>query len=202
MFGQHIIETPDGLFHSPIHIWRELTLLSLVALVLVLGPSYLGKTIALAWIVWAVALVLVAGRRYRQFKRHGPLGPPSVSLASQTLYIDRPQDSEGGVAVALADLKRVVIYGQSRRRIFHLLRNDQTYVEVVPQWRAVLEHRAIQFLSHALPEKVVVEEPQSLFAAVRAEGPQTRTDGVQRGLELDPGEKVTQGCCFAACVAC
>ena len=173
MFGQQIIETPDGLFHSPIHIRRELTLLSLVALVLVLGLSYLGKINALAWIVCAVALLLVAGRRYRQFKRYGPLGPPSVSLVSQTLYMDRPQNSDGGVAVALADLKRVVIYGQSRRRIFRLLRNDETYVEVVPQWRAVLEQRAIQFLAHALPEKVVVEEPQSLFAAVRAEGPQT-----------------------------
>ncbi len=61
--GRQIIETPDGLFDSPINIRRELTLLSLMA---------------------------------------------------------------------LADLKRAVIYGQSRRRIFRLTKNDQSFVEVAP----------------------------------------------------------------------
>lgn len=42
MFGQQIIETPDGLFHSPINIRRGLTLLSVIARVLGLAPSYLG----------------------------------------------------------------------------------------------------------------------------------------------------------------
>ena len=173
-FGQQIIETPDGLFDSPINIRRELTLLPLIAFTLVLGLTYLGKNNAPGLIAGSIALLLVAGRRYRQFKRYGPLGPPSVSLAGQSLYIDRPHNSDGGVTIALADLKRVVIYGQSRRRIFRLTKNDQSFVEVVPQWRAALEQRAIQFLAHALPEKVVVEEPQSLFAAVRAEGPETK----------------------------
>jgi|CXWL01.1.fsa_nt_gi hypothetical protein len=46
MFGQQIIETPDGLFHSPINIRREATLLSAIALVLVVDPSYLGPPTA------------------------------------------------------------------------------------------------------------------------------------------------------------
>lgn len=173
MFGQQIVETPDGLFHAPIHIRRELTLLSVIAAVLVFGLVYFGKTNMLGLIAPFVAVLLIAGRRYRQFKRHGPLGPPSVSLAGQNLYVDRPQNSDGGVAVALGDLKRVIIYGQRRRRIFRLVRKDQSYLEVVPKWSASLEQRAIQYLAHALPQKVVVEEEQSLFASVRGEGPQT-----------------------------
>jgi hypothetical protein len=173
MFGSKIAESPDGLYHSPINIRRELTLVSLVCVAAILGAMYFGRVSPFVLFIWIVVTLLSASWRYRQFKRYGSMGPPSVSLANQALYIDRPTDSNGGVTIPLRDLERVIVYGQPRRRIFRLMRHDKSFLEVAPQWSASLEQRAIQFLAQALPERVTIEEPQSVFASVRGDGPYT-----------------------------
>lgn len=173
MFGLQIVETADGLYHSPINIRRELTLVSLLFAAAVLGALCFGRSNFLALFVWIVTTLLLAGGRYKQFKRYGPMGPPSVSLANQALYIDRPNNSTGGVTIPLRDLERVIVYGQNRGRIFRLVRRDKSFLEVAPNWSTSLEQKAIQFLVRALPERVTVEDPQSMFASVRGDGPCT-----------------------------
>lgn len=173
MFESQILETADGLYHSPINIRRELALVSLLCAAAVLGALYFGRANFLALLTWGVVTLLLASRRYKQFRRYGPMGPPSVSLANQAFYMDRPNDSTGGVTIPLRDLERVIVYGQNRRRIFRLVRRDKSFLEIAPDWSAPLEQKAIQFLVRALPERVTVEDPQSMFASVRGDGPCT-----------------------------
>jgi hypothetical protein len=173
MFGATITETVDGLYHSPINIQRELTLVSLLFAIALLGAVYFKRANFFVLSIWVVVTLFSASWRYRQFKRYGSIGRPSVSLANRALYIDRPSYSDGGVTIPLCELERVIIYGQNRRRIFRLMRRDKSFLEVPPQWSASLEQRAIQFLAHALPEKVTIEPPQSIFASVRGDGPYT-----------------------------
>lgn len=173
MFTSPITETADALYHSPIKMKHEWILLGLMLIVGAFSTVYFEKMHISFLLIWSVSIIFHFARRYRQFKRYGPLGPPSVSVANQTLYIARPQDSQGGVSIALPELERVVIYGQTGRRILRLQKRNQSFLDVTPQWSTMLEQRAIQFLQRALAQQVTVESPQSMFAAVRGDGPNT-----------------------------
>lgn len=173
MFASKIAETENGIYHSPINIRRELTLVSFFSVAAVLGAMYVGRVNFFVLAIWIGVTLLAASKRLWQFKRYGPMGPPSVLLANQALYINLPNDSRGGVTIPLCNLEHVIIYGQDRRRIFRLKRHDKSFFDVAPQWSSLLEQRAIQFLAQALPERVTIEDPQSIFASVRGDGPYT-----------------------------
>src|SRR3990167_354924 len=126
MFGSKITETANGLYRSPINIRRELTSNLLLVAVVVLCALYFVRLNFFLLLIWIFVALVPASRRYRQFRRYGPMGPPSVSLANQALYIDRPDDSNGGVTIPLADLERIIVYGQDRRRSFRLIKRDKS----------------------------------------------------------------------------
>ena len=172
MIEANIIETADGLYQAPINLRAELALISLLAAAVLAIATILGKPQLIVLLAWVLFVLLAACARYRQYKRYGPMGRPSVSTANGVLYIDQPHSSDGGISIQIAKLQRVVVYGQDGRRIIRLVRTNDTVIEVIPQWRKTLEQRAIAFLVTALPGLTRVEAPQSMFAAVRGDGPQ------------------------------
>lgn len=120
---------------------------------------------------YGLLTALMFALRLRRRRRYGPLGPALAGIAGGTLRLALPGDTRGAVTIALADLDRLIIYGPARRRTYRLLRRDGSFVEAVPLWSARVEARVIAFLQRALPSKVTVTEPQTLFASIRGDGP-------------------------------
>lgn len=116
---------------------------------------------------------LPAASRFALYRRHGPLGQPTVSLHEGQLVLSLPQDSRRQATLATAEFSQVIVYGRVGRRTFRFVRQDGTWREVTPAWGAKVECAAVAFLQHHLPPamRVTVEEPQTLFAAIRGDGP-------------------------------
>lgn len=166
-----VVVTESGVYQPPA-LKMEVALM-VVALLVVLTSFSLGRvSAASAWSSLTVLAVLVVARlvAYRKF---GPLGKPTVVFQEGSLVFSLPQDSRGQVVVALAEFEQLVVYGRTGRRIFRFVQQDGRYIEVVPAWGAEVEQAAVAFLQRRLAPalRVTVEEPQTLFASVRGDGP-------------------------------
>lgn len=172
---QRTVELPEGIYQPP-PLRLELALGGLLFCV-VATLWLIGRLSLASAVVYLALLSITAMVRAAQYRKFGALGPPTVSVAGGRLFIARPSDSRGGVSVALADLQHLVVYGPAGRRTYRLVKLDGTHVEAVPLWGAKLEDQAIRFLQRALPDRMTVEDPQTLFAAVRGDGPATERWG-------------------------
>lgn len=107
------------------------------------------------------------------YMKHGKLGRPSVEVANGSLHMDRPQSSDGMVQFPLDQLREVLIYGMRGKRIYRFTSADGGCQDVSPLWSRQVEAGVIAFLQECLPPsvKVTVEEPQSLFEALRRDPP-------------------------------
>lgn len=166
-----VVVTERGVYQpSPLRI--EVALLTLAMLV-VLGSAAHGRTsVASVWLGLAV-LAAVAVARFIVHLRYGPLGKPAVALAGGELMLALPQDSKGQAVVATAEFQQLVVYGRPGRRIFRFIRFDGTHIELTPAWGSKVECAAVEFLQRRLAPavRVTVEEPQTLFASIRGDGP-------------------------------
>jgi hypothetical protein len=69
-------------------------------------------------------------------------------------------------------LSHVIVYGSRAGRIYRLVNAGGTFEEVKPDWTETLHGKVSDFLVRA-PGKVSIEEPQTLMASIRADGPET-----------------------------
>lgn len=164
-----IVETERGVY-QPSPWWLECGLLGGLFAVIVVGFSIGRIRLGIA-VFYGLLTVLMFALRLRRRRKHGPLGPPLAAVMDQTLRLALPGDTRGAMTIVLADLEKLIIYGPTRRRTYRLLRRDGSFVEAVPLWSARVETRVIAFLQRALPSKVTVTEPQTLFASIRGDGP-------------------------------
>ncbi|AKJ27563.1 hypothetical protein [Caldimonas brevitalea] len=168
---QRIVESSDGIYQPPplrLELALAASLLVVLAVLLLLGRLSLASAA-----VYVALASIPATFRLVQLRKFGPLGPPTLSIAGGRLFIARPADSRGGISIALSELQRLLVYGRCGRRTYRMVKLDGTYLEAVPMWRPTLDDAVIQFLIRALPDRVTVEEPQTMFAAVRGDGPST-----------------------------
>ncbi|MFZ6774023.1 hypothetical protein ACO0LB_15035 [Undibacterium sp. SXout7W] len=166
-----MIETPTSLHTQPINVQLELFGFGIALATLLTMAVYRPQ---FALIIFFPLILSFAWRRYRDYKRYGANGKPAVSVSNQTLYIDRPNDSRSGVAIPLEQLRHVIVYGPRSGRIYRLINVGGTCQEVKPDWNETLHGKVSDFLVRALPGKVSIEEPQTLMASIRADGPETK----------------------------
>lgn len=166
-----VVVTEEGVYEPPL-LKLEIALLALAMLV-VLGSIALGRaSAASAWSGVVILTVLVVNR-FVVYRRHGPLGKAIVAFREGELRLALPQDSRGQTVVRVAEFQHLIVYGRTGRRIFRFVRQNGSHIEVVPAWDAKVEHAAVEFLRGRLPPvlRVTVEEPQTLFASIRGDGP-------------------------------
>jgi len=165
-----ITETPTSLHTHPINVQLELIGFGIALATLLTMAVYRPQ---FALIILFPLILSFAWRRYRDYKRYGANGKPAISVSNQTLYIDRPNDSRSGVSIPLEQLSHVIVYGSRAGRIYRLVNVGGTFEEVKPDWTETLHGKVSDFLVRAIPGKVSIEEPQTLMASIRADGPET-----------------------------
>lgn len=166
---QRTVETENGVYQPP-PVQLEVTLLVLMLLA-IFGALLAGKLPPGFALLYLSVLTVPVVMRLLSYRKYGRLGKPSIAIIKGTLLIARPDNTHGALRIAVKDLQELVIYGRVGRRIYRLERNDGTYIETVPTWGQHVEQAAILFLLRALPNKVTVTEPQTLFASIRGDGP-------------------------------
>jgi hypothetical protein len=171
MFLRRVIVTDHGVYRPmglvPRVIIYVLGFLGIAAATLTgrLPPASAAMYCALLGVPFAWALYT--------YMKHGKLGRPSVELANGSLHMDRPQSSDGMVRFPLDKLQEILIYGMRGKRIYRFTSADGGCEDVSPLWSRQVEAGVIAFLQNGLPPavKVTVEEPQSLFEALRRDPP-------------------------------
>jgi hypothetical protein len=171
-FG-HIVTTESGVYEPP--PLRLEGVLLVAALLIVVVSVVLARASTLAVLPALVVLGSLATMRLRLYRKYGVLGKPIVGLREGELTLALLQDSRGQVCVSLAELQRLIVYGRSVRRIVRFVRHNGTHFEVVPGWSIKVERAAVEFLQGRLSPAlgVFVEEPQTIFASARGDGPYT-----------------------------
>jgi hypothetical protein len=164
-----IVETEAGVF-QPAPLGLEIGLFA-AALLFVAVSAALGRIPgALTWIYGAFLLTRIAYRLY-EYRRYGRLGPPTVAIADGILILSRPSDSRGALRLPLQDLQELIIYGRTGQLTYRFVEHDGGHVEATPAWGRRVEESVLRFLQQALPGKVTVAPPQTLFASIRGDGP-------------------------------
>lgn len=166
-----VVLTAAGVF-KPAPLKTEVAVFVVAALVFAAVIAFHPAAGAGPWL----GLVALAGLglvRAVVYRRHGPLGRPTLALQGDRLVFSLPQDSRGQATVNWAEFQRLTVYGASGRRIFRFERQGAEPVEVRPLWGRALESGAVEFLRRSLPPALclTVEEPQTAFATVRGDGP-------------------------------
>ena len=165
------IELPDGIYQPP--PWRLSVAIAVAGLLFASIIAFLIQVrltmMQLLFYSAILSVPVVLNQIY--FHKLWALGPPMVSIANGILVLARPSDSRGGVSIPLTDLQHLVVYGLATRRNYRMVNINGTYIEATPMWCAALDKSVTQFLMRALPDLVTVEEPQTMFAAVRGDGP-------------------------------
>lgn len=166
-----IVARNHGLYRPPAYRAEALLLVTAVAGVVALLS--LGRVPVGLAITQLLLLLGLALWRANEFRKHGRLGRPFVAISASTLTFARPNDTRRDLHLPIQDLKKVVVYGRLGHRTYRFVRFDDTHVEIVPMWGRDVESAAAQFLLAHLPPpiQVAIEEPQTLFASVRGDGP-------------------------------
>ena len=166
-----VVVTESGVYQPPLFMLEGALLL--VALLVVLVAPALGRASTISVWPYLAILALLAAVRLNAYRKHGPLGKPTVALREGSLLLALPQDSRGQVGLVLAEFQELIVYGRIDRRIYRFVRHNGTHIEVVPAWGPRVERSAVEFLQRRLPPmvRVSVEEPQTLFASIRGDGP-------------------------------
>jgi hypothetical protein len=170
---RRIVISETGVYQPP-PLKLEAILL-IAALLIVVVSVALSRASILAVFPALVVLGSLATIRLMLYRRYGALGKPNVALRERELTFTLPQDSRGQVGVSLAELQQLIVYGRSGRRIFRFVRQNGTHFEVVPGWSVKVEQAAVEFLQGRLSPalRVSVEEPHTIFASFRGDGPYT-----------------------------
>lgn len=167
-----VVVTDRGVYRPP-PLKTELGLFVLTALIVLVSMAIGRASVAFVWSSLTLLAILVASRIV-VYRRHGRLGRPTLSLRGGELSFALPQDSRGQAVLATAEFRQVIVYGRAGERVFRFIRQNGAYVEVSPAWGPRIECVAIEFLQRRLPPslRVTVEEPQTLFASIRGDGPE------------------------------
>jgi len=171
-----IVETQDGVYQPPLPLRLEAALFATLLLVIATTHLIPSRSPAYAWPYLALSLAWFVSGLYRHLK-FGSLGQPLIAVTGDALVLARPNDSRGALRFARQDLRQLVVYGLVGRRTYRFMRHDGTHVEVTPLWGRSVEQAALRLLQRALPNQVTVEEPQTLFASVRGDGPAGESSG-------------------------
>jgi len=166
-----IVSTNHGVYRPP--AFRLEALLLAAALAGVIALPSLGQVsvgLAVTQILLLLGLVLW---RASEFRRYGRLGRPLVAIDAGTLTFARPNDTRKDFHLPLQDLKRIVVHGRPGRRTYRFVRLNDAWVEVAPMWGRQVESVVARFLQAHMPPsiQVAIEEPQTLFAFLRRDGP-------------------------------
>lgn len=166
-----IVSTNHGVYR-PAAFRAEALLLAAaiggVAALLSLGRVSVGLAIA-----QLLALLGFALWRANELRRYGRLGRPLLAIDASTLTFARANDTREHLQLPVQELKKIVVYGRPGRRTYRFVRFDDTCVEVAPGWGSEVESVAARFLLAHMPPsiQVAIEEPQTLFASIRGDGP-------------------------------
>ena len=164
-----IITTDDGVHlpsASPLYASLGFAAVALGGIVSRTRESALWSTVILLAIAAVLIGMHVVGRR-----RYGPFGRPCVSLRDGVVSVAPPGIPRIEQRCALEDLERIHVYGARGQRFYRFVRRDGSHVEVKPMWAEQVDAAACAFFRRALLHRLVVEEPQTAFAAARGDGP-------------------------------
>lgn len=166
-YSPQIVVTNDGVYQPPIPLKFDIALFAGL-LLLAAGLIFLAR---LPWFFGFYILLALGSlvRTWLEYRRYGPLGRPKIAGVDETLVIALLDAGE--FKIAISEIRKLVVYGLTERRIYRFVKIDGSYVEATPQWKREVENCAIDFLHRLLPGRVVVEEPQTTFASVRGDGP-------------------------------
>lgn len=166
-----IVSTNHGVYRPAAFRTEALLLAAAVAgVVALLSLGRVSPGLAITQLLVLLSLVIW---RASQFGRHGRLGRPLVAIDAGTLTFARPNDTRKDLHLPLQDLNRIVVHGRLGHRTYRFVRFDDTWIEVVPMWGREVEAVVGRFLQAHMPPsiQVAIEEPQTLFAFVRGDGP-------------------------------
>jgi hypothetical protein len=168
---QRIVSTPHGVYQPRPYLVDALLFSTALAAIMI--SLALGKLALVAALLYLAILFMMVGARAYEYRKHGRLGKPSVALLENTLILAQPNDTRGDMHLELRDFEKLVIYGPIGRRRYRFVRQDHTYIEAAPIWEQRMEAAIVQFLQDQLPPSIQVEvnEPQTLFAFIRGDGP-------------------------------
>jgi hypothetical protein len=171
MFLRRVIVTDHGVYRPMALVPR--VVLYVLAFLAIAVAALTGRLPATSAAMYCALLGVPFAWALYTYMKHGKLGRPSVEISQGNLHMDRPQSSNGMVRFPLAELKEILIYGMRGKRIYRFTSGDGGCEDVSPLWSRQVEAGVIAFLQDRLPSgvKVTVEEPQSLFEALRRDPP-------------------------------
>jgi hypothetical protein len=171
-YQRPLVVTQNGVYQPP-DLRLEVATLFVCVLIVVVASIGWGRFSPISTLILLVLATMRGIWIFNGYRRFGPLGRPIVAVLKAALIFSRPEDSRGALVVPLADLQHVVVYGRAGRRTYRFVQTGNHGEEATPLWGVCIEERVLEFLQRALPERTTVEEPQTLFAAVRGDGPLT-----------------------------
>ncbi|MFZ6656918.1 hypothetical protein [Undibacterium sp. TJN19] len=173
LLEQKTVITDDGIY--PPRFIQLKTIFALLLLIATMGVVFLGKLNMTAMLVQVGVVLLMLALHVNERRKFGVLGQPYVSIIEGQLLIAHIGDTRGGILMPVSELKQLVIYGALNHRIYRCVNMNGKSTELIPVWPQAVHVLAEQFLFRRLPEKVIVEEAQTTFAAIRGDGPVTES---------------------------
>lgn len=174
-FTPRIVVTDHGVYQPPSMVFEFFLATSMLVAALL---CYWFAMISLVSLWFnLVAIFLMAAVRTSIYRRYGKLGRPRVALDADTLLVGHRRNAPAVLRIALPEMQELVIYGLSSRRRYRFARRDGTALEFEPMWERPVDEAVAGFLEARLPPaiKLTVELPQTFFASVRGDGPESDT---------------------------
>lgn len=165
-----LVTDADGVYQPLPAPWLQAALLGFGVVAAVLITFSKGGP----WMSFVVPIGLGIGFAVRaalEWRRWGPRGQPLVQVAGGVLRLKRAHSTAADFEHPLAQLTHLIVYGAVGQRIYRCVQPDGRWCEARPQWKPRAEALVIEFLQQRLRERLVVEEPQTVFAQARGDGP-------------------------------
>lgn len=168
-----MVVTDNGVYQPPS---MTLELFLATAMLVAASLCYWFAIISLVSLWFNLAAIFImAALRMSIYRRYGKLGRPRAALDADTLLVGHRRNAPAVLHIALPEMHELVIYGLSSRRRYRFVRRDGTALEFEPMWERPVDEAVVRFLEARLPPaiKLTVELPQTIFASIRGDGPQS-----------------------------